>query len=169
MYQKLFSLFEKIFRKDQVFKFGFNWSPMYRRTVARITEVSRDLHTAKIKISLNYKNRNYVGSIFGGSLFSATDPICMIQLIHILGDDYIVWDKAATIKYKKPARENAYAIFHFSKNEIEEIQNQVAENGKTDWVKKLNITDKTEKKVFCEVEKVIYIASKEFHKARKSN
>lgn len=166
MYQKLFALLEKIFRKDQIFKYGFNLSPMYRRTVARIKEVSKDLHTAKIKISLNYKNRNYVGSIFGGSLFSATDPIYMIQLIHILGDDYIVWDKAAKIRYKKPAREDAYATFHFSPEEIISIKKEVDKKGRIDWIKNLNITDKTGQKIFCEVEKTIYIASKNFHKTK---
>ena len=73
-----------------IFKHGFNISPMYRRTTARIIYISEDLKEVKIKIPLSYKNKNYVGAIFGGSMFSATDPIYMIQLMQILGEDYVV-------------------------------------------------------------------------------
>jgi|TARA_B110000967_G_C18846531_1_gene542280 acyl-CoA hydrolase len=59
----------------------------------------------KVRIKLSYKNSNYVGSIFGGSLLSATDPILMVQLINILGNKHVVWDKAAAIKFKRPAKE----------------------------------------------------------------
>ena len=69
---------------------------MYRRSTGKVIKVSEDLLFVKIKIPISYKNRNFVGSIFGGSLFSATDPLFMIQLMNILGDNYVVWDKDAT-------------------------------------------------------------------------
>jgi acyl-CoA hydrolase len=65
----------------------------------------------KVRIKLSYKNSNYVGSICGGSLLSATDPIFMIQLMNILGNKYVVWDKAAAIKFKRPAKEMCYVDF----------------------------------------------------------
>lgn len=67
---------------------------MYRRSNARIQSVSPDLLHIKIRLPLNYKNRNYVGTIFGGSLFAAVDPIPMIQLINLLDESFIVWDKS---------------------------------------------------------------------------
>ena len=87
---------------------------MYRRSTGKIIEVSNDLHRVKIKLPLSYKNKNYVGAIFGGSMLSATDPIYMIQLMQILDDSYVVWDKAASIKYKRPAKETLYGEFNFS-------------------------------------------------------
>ena len=102
MYDKLFAFFNRFFEKATLFRVMFNISPMYRRSCGRLIFVSKDLHVVKIKISLSYKNKNYVGSMFGGSLFSATDPIYMIQLVQILGNDYVVWDKATEIKFKKP-------------------------------------------------------------------
>ena len=63
---------------------------MYRRSTGRITSVSDDLFMVKVKIPISYKNKNYVGAIFGGSMQAATDPIYMIQLLNILGDDYVV-------------------------------------------------------------------------------
>ena len=100
MYRTLTNIAKRFFSDAQIYKYGFNWSPMYRRSTGKVIEVSEDLLYIKVKIPLNWKNRNFVGSIFGGSMLSATDPIYMIQLLKILGDDYVVWDKSATIKYK---------------------------------------------------------------------
>ena len=83
MYQQLSKIARKFMKESTMFKVGFNLSPMYRRSTARIISVSDDLHTVKIRIPLSYKNRNYVGSIFGGSLFETFDPIPMIQLMYI--------------------------------------------------------------------------------------
>jgi len=165
MYQKALKLLKKFYRPDQLFKHGFNLSPMYRRSVGRITEVSKDLYGVKVEIPLSYKNRNYAGSIFGGSLFAATDPIYMIQLIYILGDDYLVWDKAATIRYRRPARQKAYAQFLFSPEEIESIKQQIIENKEIDITKHLNLFG-ANGDVFAELDKTIYIASKQYYKEK---
>lgn len=165
MYQKVAKLLRKMFRDDQVFKYGFNFSPMYRRSTGRIRQVSRDLLKVEVEIPLSYKNRNYVGAIFGGSMLSATDPIYMIQLMHILGDQYVVWDKSATIKYRRPARENINATFEFSEDEILTIKNQVSEQNEIDLVKKLNILN-TRDEVVAQLEKTIYIASKTYYKKK---
>ena len=125
MYQALTKIGKKFFSDATIFKVGFNISPMYRRSTGRIVDVTKDILRVKVKIPLSYKNRNYVGTIYGGSLFSATDPIFMIQLINILGEKYIVWDQSAEIKYKRPAKKTAYAIFEFTEEEIKEIKNEL--------------------------------------------
>ena len=113
MYKKGIDIANRFFSPRQVFKFGFNISPMYRRTTGRITYVSENLHIVNIEIPLNYKNRNYSGTIFGGSLFSATDPIYLTQLSQILGDKFIVWDKQSEIEYMKPAISKGFVVFEF--------------------------------------------------------
>lgn len=165
MYKTLTKLLKTFLTDAQIYKHGFNWSPMYRRSTGKIILVSDDLLHIKVKIPFSIKNRNYVGSIFGGSLFSATDPIYMIQLMNILKDDYIVWDKDATIKYKRPTKENVYAEFSFSHEEINEIKSKVSDNGEFDLVKTLNIVNK-EHVVFAEISKTIYIANKDFYKEK---
>lgn len=166
MYRTLTKLLKTFLTDAQIYKHGFNWSPMYRRSTGKIILVSDDLLHIKVKIPFSIKNRNYVGSIFGGSLFSATDPIYMIQLMNILKDDYIVWDKDATIKYKRPAKENVYAEFSFSHEEIKEIKSNVLVKGEFNLVKTLNIVN-TKNIVFAEVSKTIYIASKTFYREKK--
>lgn len=166
MYQTISKVAEKIFSKPQIFKYGFNLSPMYRRSTAKIIFASDDLHQIKIKIKRSWKNKNYVGSIFGGSLFSATDPIYMIQLINILGNDYVVWDKATNIRFKRPAYKNAFANFTFSTDEIAEIKQKVVQENEIDHIKKLQITD-ANGTVFCELDKTIYIANKDFYREKR--
>ena len=166
MYRTLTKIAKKVFTDAQIYKYGFNWSPMYRRSTGKVIEVSDDLLYVKIKIPLSIKNRNFVGSIFGGSLFSATDPIYMIQLIKILGDDYVVWDKDATIKYKRPAKETVYTEFVFSKNEIENIKEQVSKNGEFNLVKTPNIVNK-EGVIIAQLSKTVYIADKNFYKEKR--
>lgn len=148
-----------------IYKHGFNLSPMYRRTTARIVHVSTDLKEVKIKIALSYKNKNYVGAIFGGSMFAATDPIYMIQLIQILGDDYVIWDKAATINYKHPAKETLFCDFIFTDEEIEAIKKRIQTEHEITIEKTTHLTN-TKNKIFAEVIKIVYIAEKKFYKEK---
>jgi len=107
-----------------------------------------------------------VNSIFGGSLFSAVDPIPMVQLINIIGPDYVVWDKAAQIRFKRPAKEDVYASFEYTIAELETIKSRVAEEREIEIVKTTQLLNKAGTQLFCEVEKTIYIADKKFFKEK---
>lgn len=148
-----------------IFKYGFNLSPMYRRTTARVIEISDDLKDVKIKVPLSYKNKNYVGAIFGGSMFAATDPIYMIQLMQILGEEYVVWDKSATINYKRPAKEHIFCDFKFTDEEIEAIKKRVQTEHEI-TIEKTTYLKNSENTVFAEVIKILYIAEKQFYKEK---
>ena len=166
MYRTLNKALKIVFTEAQIYKYLFNWSPMYKRSTGKVIAVSEDLHEVKIKIPLSYKNKNYVGTIFGGSLFSATDPIYMIQLIAILGDNYVVWDKDATIKYKRPAKETVYVDFIFTEEDITKIKQEVSKNGEFNVIKTPNIITK-EHVLVAELIKTIYIADKRFYKEKR--
>jgi len=165
MYRIVTNFLKRFLKTSTIYKYGFNLSPMYRRSTAKLIAVSDDLHYVKIRLKLNWKNRNYAGSIFGGSMLSATDPIYMIQLIQILGDDFVVWDKAASIKYKRPAKETIYAEFVFSKEEINELKKQIALKNEVTITKTLALLN-AENIVFAEIEKTIYAAKKSFYKEK---
>nr|WP_299346120.1 DUF4442 domain-containing protein [Allomuricauda sp.] len=151
-----------------LFKYGFNLSPMYRRSTARVTEVSKDLMEVKVKLPISYKNRNYVDSIFGGSMFSAVDPIPMVQLINLLGDDYVVWDKSAEIFFKRPAKEHLYANFIYTLEELEHLKNRVKEENEVEIVKSTYLTGKDQNTVYCEVRKTLYVADKSHYKKKRA-
>ena len=166
MYRTITKIAKRFFTDAQIYKYGFNWSPMYRRSTGRLLKVSEDLMYVKIKIPLSIKNRNFVGTIFGGSLFSATDPIYMIQLMNILGDDYVVWDKSATIKFKRPAKETVFAEFIFFEEDLNLIKTEVSKNGEFNLLKTPNIVDKNGT-IIAELSKTIYVADKVFYKNKR--
>ena len=168
-YQNLTVYLKKYFKPATLFKYGFNLSPMYRRSTGRIVDVSEDLHQIQIKIPISYKNRNYVGSIFGGSLFAATDPILMVQLFNILGEAYVVWDKSAEIKFKKPVRETVYANFEFTDIEIEAIKASIRLHQEVEIVKEVCITNADKNTIYCTIRKVIYIADKQHYRNKIRN
>lgn len=163
MYKSGTKLLKKYFKVSTIYKYGFNWSPMYRRTTAKIVDVSDDLLYIKIRLKLNWKNRNYAGTMFGGSMLAATDPIYMIQLLQILGDQYIVWDKAVDAKYKKPGKGTIYGEFIFTKEEIDSIKKTVHEKNHMDLTKIMSLVD-AEKNIIATFNKTLYIADKDFYK-----
>ena len=141
-------------------RWGFNFFPAFRGTGARVTYMSGDFREVHVKLPLNWRTRNYVGTIFGGSLYGAVDPHYMIMLIKILGPDYIVWDKAATIRFKKPGRGTLYAHFVIPEEEIETIRRLLATEPSIDRVYRVDLVDESGV-VHAEVEKTVYIRRKD--------
>ncbi|NRD18466.1 DUF4442 domain-containing protein [Winogradskyella eckloniae] len=165
MYKKGTEFLKRFFKTSTIYKYGFNWSPMYRRTTAKLITVSDDLSYVKIRLKPSWKNRNYAGSIFGGSMLSATDPIYMIQLIQLLGEDYVVWDKAVEARYKKPGKSTIYGEFVFKLEEIKAIKASVATNFETDIHKTMHLVD-DEQNIIATFNKTLYIADKQFYKEK---
>ena len=112
--------------KSRSFRWGFNFFPAFRGTGGRISYISDDWHEVSLKVPLSWRTRNYVGTIYGGSIYGAVDPIYMLMLMRILGPDYIVWDKAAKIRFKKPGKGTLYAEFKLLAEEIDEIERALA-------------------------------------------
>ncbi len=166
-YQSLARIGGRLGNKHVLFKHGFNLSPMYRRSTGRVLSVTPDLLKISVRLPISYKNRNYVGSIFGGSMFSAVDPMPMVQLINLLGADYVVWDKSAEIFFKIPAREDLYADFEYSPEELEDIRQRVQEQGEIEIVKTTQLTNAARDKLYCEVHKKLYVATKAHFKAKR--
>ncbi|MEQ9099359.1 MAG: DUF4442 domain-containing protein [Imperialibacter sp.] len=167
IYQTIAKIGSRYVGKPRLFKYGFNLSPMYRRSTAKIVHVSNDLLEVSIKLPISYKNRNYVNSIFGGSMFAAVDPIPMVQLMNLIGDDFVVWDKSAQIFFKRPARENIYADFTYSLEEVDEIRNKVGLQNEIEIVKTTSLTNRDKTIVYCEVKKTIYVADKAYFKEKR--
>jgi len=121
--------------------------------------ISDDFHEVKVKLPLNWRTRNYVGTIYGGSIYASIDPIYMLMLMHIIGDDYVVWDKAAKIRFKKPGRETLYADFSLTPEEIAEIKRLAETEKSIDRVYNLELKDKNGV-VHAFIEKTLYISKK---------
>ena len=146
-------------RATRLLRWKFNLFPAYRGTGARVTYIADDFREVRIKLPLSWRSRNYVGTIFGGALYASVDPIYMIMLIHLLGPEYIVWDKAASIRFRKPGRTTLFATFRVDDAELDEIRNRTANGEPLDRTYNVNLVD-AEDVVHASVEKVIYIKRK---------
>jgi acyl-coenzyme A thioesterase PaaI-like protein len=141
---------------SRLMRWRFNWFPAYRATGARITYLSADRSEVRIRLPLNRRTRNYVGTIFGGSMYAAVDPIYMVMLIETLGPRYVVWDKAATIRFLRPGRQQLHATFRLTPEEVSAIRVQVDATGWTDWTFTVELCDAAGG-VHATVEKVLSI------------
>ena len=142
--------------RTRMTRWRFNWFPAYRGTGAWVTFIASDWREVRIKLPRNIQTYNYVGTIFGGSMYAAVDPFYMIMLIRNLGKAYVVWDKAATIRFRKPGRSTLYARFTLDEAELQAIRDALKESRAIDRVYHVNLTD-AQGVINAEIEKVIYI------------
>lgn len=133
-----------------------NLFPAYRGTGAKVTYVASDFRELRIQLPLSWLTRNYVGTIYGGSLYGAVDPFFMILLMLLLGRDYVVWDKAASIRFRKPGRSTLFATFVITDEELDAIRAATADGNPIDRTYTVDLTDK-EGVVHATVEKVVYV------------
>jgi hypothetical protein len=137
-----------------------NLYPPYLGAGVRVRHMAEDLRTIEVEMPLRFWNKNYVGTHFGGSLYSMCDPFFMVMLINNLGPDYIVWDKAATIRFKKPGTGTMKARFHLPAERIAEIRAQADAGSKVEPTFMVQVTD-AQGDVVAEVEKLLYVRRKQ--------
>ena len=126
----------------------------------RIARVSDDLREIDVEMKLHWWNRNYVRTHYGGSLYSMADPFYMVMLIENLGPDYIVWDKAATIRFRKPGKGTVRAEFRLTQEQIDSLRAQVDSQGKIELTFNVQVLDESGE-VVAEVEKLLHVRRKQ--------
>jgi len=140
-------------------RWKFNLFPAYRGSGARVTYISADFREVRIRLPLTWRSRNAVGTIFGGSMYAAVDPMYMIMLMKCLGPEYVVWDKAATIRFRKPGRTTLHAKFILDDAELDAIHSATSTGQPVDRTYNVELTD-AEGVVHANVEKIIYVRRK---------
>ena len=136
-----------------------NLYPPYLGAGVRVRP-SADLRTFEVRMKIRFWNRNYVGTAFGGSLYAMCDPFFMLILIEALGRrDYVVWDKAATIRFRRPGRGTMKATFHIPQERIDEIRAAADAGGKVEPVFTVEIFNEKGELV-ADVEKLLYVRRK---------
>ena len=135
---------------------AMNVYPPYAAAGVMIDYISDDYSEIRVSMNLHPLNKNYVGTHFGGSLYSMCDPFYMLILMRRLGNTYIVWDKSATIDFLRPGTGTVSAKFQVSDQEIAYIKDQVAEKKKIDHVFETQITAE-DGSVVARLKKVLYV------------
>lgn len=146
--------------KSKTFARLMNLWPPFLGAGVKVKEISENFDDVKIEMKLRRWNSNYVGTHFGGSIFSMTDPFYSLILMKNLGKDYIVWDKAAAIRFKKPGKGKLSAHFNISKERLREIRADADKNDKAEPTFTVYVKDEAGD-VVAEVDKVLYVRRKD--------
>ncbi|MGA7449526.1 MAG: DUF4442 domain-containing protein [Terriglobales bacterium] len=131
------------------------WPPFLGAGI-RVKRQSPDWTEIDVEMKLRWWNKNYVGTHYGGSLYSMADPFFMVMLIENLGKDYIVWDKSASIRFKKPGRGTVSAGFRLSQEQIGEIKQALNSQEKIERVFTVEVKEESGN-VIAQIEKLLHI------------
>jgi len=146
-------------RKSHALRRWINLWPPFLGAGIRITHIASDMKAVDVEMKLRFWNANYVGTHFGGSLFAMTDAFYMLMLMANLGRDYVVWDKAATIRYRKPGSGTVRVEFRLFDNQIDDIREQLKTLPKYEPAFSVEVKDEAGV-VIAEVEKRLHVRKK---------
>src|SRR5215469_14786668 len=138
---------------------GVNLWPPFLGAGIRVKHVAADMKAIDVEMKLRWWNANYVGTQFGGSLFAMTDAFYMLMLMANLGRDYIVWDKAASIRYRKPGRGTVRAEFQLTDAQLDDIREKLRTLPKYEPTFTIEVKDE-EETVIAEVQKLLHVKKK---------
>ncbi|WP_375753146.1 DUF4442 domain-containing protein [Vibrio sp. HN007] len=145
--------------KPGIVRFALNiWPPFWGSGIS-IRHISEDFRVVNMRLKLRWWNKNANRTQYGGSIFSLTDPVYSLMLMGILGEQYYVWDKEASINFLKPGSSDLYADFQISQDVLEEVLSKTADGDKcfpefVIYVKNAN------GEVVSEVKRTLYVRKK---------
>jgi acyl-coenzyme A thioesterase PaaI-like protein len=142
---------------------GMAWWPPFLGAGIKVKSFTDDFREAVVEMKLGRLNRNAVGTHFGGSLYAMTDPFYAIMLMHNLGREYLVWDKAGSIEYVAPGRGTVSARFTLTEARLQEIRSQAATGEKVLPEFSVEIRDRSGGLVAL-VRKTLYVRLKSRHR-----
>lgn len=142
-----------------VMRFFFNMYPPYLGSGISVDEISEDYRYLRVSLKLRFYNRNYVGTQFGGSIFSMTDPHFMYLLINNLGPKYVVWDKASKIEFVKPGKTHLVAEFKINDEILNTIKQKTATGEKYIFDLPVTVRDLNGQTI-AEITKTLYVRKK---------
>ncbi len=151
--------------RPSTFRRLLNAWPLYAFMGVRIDSISDDWHTWEIRLKSRLRNRNYVGTHFGGTLYAGLDPQFMLAFLHIFKKELIVWDKAASIRFRRPGKGTLRARMEIPPGEVDEIRRLCERDGRVDRTYQIAWQNAAGETV-CEIEKVLHFRSKTSHQRR---
>lgn len=135
------------------------WPPFLGAGI-RVKRLDPDWKALDVEMKLRFWNSNFVGTHYGGSLYSMTDPFYMLMLIANLGGAYIVWDKSASIRFRKPGKGTMFASFRLSDEQIDGIRESLKEQDKIEPTFVVQVKDGSGE-VIAEIQKVLHVRRKQ--------
>lgn len=143
----------------RIARFAMNIFPPFVGAGIKVTFIRDDWQELHVAMPLRWYNKNAVRTHFGGSLYAMTDPQLMLMLMQLLGKEYVIWDKSASIEFVKPGRGTVTAIFTISDEQLADIREKIADGSKYLPEFEVKIVDE-EREIVAAVKKTLYIRKK---------
>lgn len=108
---------------ESLLKWALNFYPPLLFQRIHIRKFHPGFRGVDVRIANSFLNRNYNGSIFGGTIYAATDPFYALlfdQLMQRKGFKVRVWLKSGSIQYLKPGMKNLYFTINITDEMIQE-------------------------------------------------
>jgi len=137
-----------------------NFWPPFLGAGIRVKHIAPDMKAIDVEMKLRWWNANYVGTHFGGSLFAMTDAFYMLMVMANLGRDYIVWDKAASIRYRRPGKGTVLAEFRLTDSQLEDIREKLKTLPKYEPTFQVDVKDESGEVVSI-IEKLLHVRLKQ--------
>lgn len=142
--------------KTRLWRHAINFYPAYFGSGGHVKYIASDWREVRMELPFNWRTRSNAGAIFGGSIYAAVDPFFAMMVAKNVGPEYVVWDKAAKIRYRRPGRSKLYASFVLEDVEVEEALRVLENTRAVDRVYTVELADE-EGEVHAIVEKVVYV------------
>lgn len=153
------------FDNPKLLKTLFNLYPPYLGAGIQVETLDFTDYHIRVRMPLNKLNQNIVGTQFGGSLYSMTDPFLMILLMQALGNAYVVWDKSASIDFVKAGTSDVSVDFYLDQTEVATIKALASEGQAVFRDYDVQVLDKTGD-VVATVKKTLYIRLRAHSKSK---
>jgi acyl-coenzyme A thioesterase PaaI-like protein len=140
-------------------RLAMNLWPPYLGAGIRVRRIADDFRQIVVEMPLRLRNRGYFGTHFGGSLYAMTDPFFALMVLYNLPDEYLVWDKAASIEFLAPGRSRMRARFVLVDEDLDRIVRMTASGDKHLHLFNVDVVDE-EGLVVAKVEKIVYVRRK---------
>lgn len=143
----------------RLMRFVMNIWPPFIGAGIHVEYLCPKFREARVRMHQRLLNTNLMGTQFGGSMFSMTDPFFVLLILRNIGQGYVVWDRASQIEFKLPARGTVRAHFRIDDEILENIRQQTANGEKYEPRYQIDIVD-IRGDIVASVEKTLYIRRK---------
>lgn len=113
------------FTPHQLKKYMQFWPPFLGAGI-KVKEFADDGSRVVVTHRLGKFTQNAVGTAFGGTIMSMTDPFYMLASMARLGREYNVWDVKAEVEFVKPGRGTITADMRIDDETYELIKEKTA-------------------------------------------
>jgi acyl-coenzyme A thioesterase PaaI-like protein len=142
--------------KTRLWRHAINFYPAYFGSGGRVRYISSDWREVRMELPFNWRTKGSSGAIFGGSIYAAIDPFYAMMVAKNVGPEYVVWDKAAKIRYRRPGRGRLFARFVLEDGEVGEILRKLEGRKSVDRVYNVELVDE-KGEAHAVIEKTVYV------------